>query len=76
MKYVYFVSYFCESDPGVLSFGSAEIVLSKPISKFDEVIGMGKVIAAEGSVEVEAVAVLNWRLLREEVSQDEVARRT
>jgi len=65
MKYVYFASYVCESTPGVLSFGSAEVVLSKPISKFDEVVGMKKVIAAEAGVE--EVAVLNWKLLREEV---------
>ncbi len=65
IKYVYWVSYFCESDLGVVSFGSAEVVLSKPVSEFDDVVGMGKAIAA--SHRHGTVSVLNWRLLREEM---------
>lgn len=63
MTYIYWVSYFLKSD-WAISFGNAEVVLSKPISKFDDVVGMGKVIAAQSGVE--DVAVLNWELLREE----------
>lgn len=69
MKYVYWVSYLCGDVPDIPSLGSAEVVLSKPISEFDDVVGMGKVIAAD--VGVETVAVLNWKLLRGEVNQDD-----
>lgn len=61
--YVYFVSYFCDTGrENVISFGRAEVTLSAPITRFEDIIGVEeRLVDVQG---FKSVVVLNYQLVR------------
>ena len=68
MKYVYYVSYFWAGEPDQFTMGGAEVVMSAPITEFDDIVAIGEISAARTGAE--SVVVLNWKLLRMEAEED------
>jgi hypothetical protein len=59
-KYIYFVSYF-ESSEGSFTFGSAEMILKRPVEYFGQIEGIAKSIKG---TQKNDVAIINYQLLR------------